>query len=123
MAERKVDVRDGRLVLVDAYSLIHRAYHALPPLSTRSGQPTQAVYGFTSMLLKLFQEERPEYMAVAFDMKGPTFRHEAFAEYKAQRAPMEEDLASQIPLVHQVVESLGLPIYMKEGFEADDCLG
>lgn len=123
MAEGNGRRRAGRLVLVDGHSLIHRAYHALPPLSTRSGQPTHAVYGFTSMLIKLLQEERPEYMAVAFDMKGPTFRHEAFAAYKAQRAPIEEDLASQIPLVHQVVESLGLPIYMEEGFEADDCLG
>ncbi|MFO7255795.1 MAG: hypothetical protein C0P70_009800, partial [Bacillota bacterium] len=77
MAEGNGRRRAGRLVLVDGHSLIHRAYHALPPLSTRSGQPTHAVYGFTSMLIKLLQEERPEYMAVAFDMKGPTFRHEA----------------------------------------------
>src|SRR5690606_41858278 len=107
--------RAGGRVPVARHSLFHRASPAPPPLSTRSGQPPHAVYGFTSMLIKLLQEERPEYMAVAFDMKGPTFRHEAFAAYKAQRAPMEEDLASQIPLVHQGVESLGLPIYMEEG--------
>ncbi|BAS27345.1 DNA polymerase I [Limnochorda pilosa] len=110
-------------MLVDAHSLIHRAYHALPPLRTRDGQPTQAVYGFTAMLIKLLQEERPEYVAVSFDLQGPTFRHQAFAGYKAQRPSMDDELASQIPLVYQVVESLRLPVHQLEGFEADDCLG
>ncbi|MCL6522940.1 MAG: DNA polymerase I, partial [Firmicutes bacterium] len=95
----------------------------LPPLSTSSGQPTHAVTGFLNMLLRLEQDHRPEYLAVVFDRRGPTFRHEAYEQYKAQRQPMEEGLASQIPLLHRLLEALRIPVYEKDGYEGDDILG
>jgi DNA polymerase I len=83
------------LALIDANALIHRAYHALPPMSTKDGKPTQAIYGFTAMLLKMFSTLKPTHVVAAFDVKGPTFRSEVFKEYKAHRKPTPDDLIEQ----------------------------
>jgi len=111
------------LLLVDANGLVYRAFFALPYFTTRDGRPTNAVYGFTTMLLKVLEEQAPTHVAVAFDRPGPTFRHEAFAEYKALRRPMPDDLRPQIALAHRVVEVLELPVFEVAGFEADDVIG
>jgi len=111
------------LVLIDGNSLLHRAYHAMPKLTTSSGKAINAVYGFVSMLFRVFVDLAPDYVAVSFDKKGPTFRHKEFAEYKAKRPKMEEDLVSQVEPVHEVVESLNIPIFEIDGYEADDVLG
>ncbi len=111
------------LYLIDGSSYLFRAYHALPPLSTRDGVPTGAVYGFTTMLLKILRDKRPEAVVVVFDPPGPTERHARFAEYKANRAEMPEELARQIPYVHRVVEAMHIPLVVQPGQEADDLLG
>lgn len=112
-----------KVLLVDGHSLFHRAFHALPPLSTREGQPTNAVYGFLQMLLALLEEEQPDYAAVALDVPAPTFRNEIFADYKGQRPPTDEALKAQLPLLPEVVDALGLSVVELEGFEADDVIG
>ncbi|HEX9721681.1 MAG TPA: DNA polymerase [Candidatus Paceibacterota bacterium] len=111
------------LLLVDANSLIHRAFHALPPLSTSRGEMTNAVYGFVSILLRAIKELDPEYIAAAFDVAGPTKRHKQFAEYKATRKEAPQELYDQFDLVKEVLRALGIPIYEKEGYEADDIIG
>lgn len=112
-----------KLVLVDGHALVYRAYHALPPeLRTSTGEPTNAVLGFTQMLLDTLRIQAPDYIVVTFD-KGRTFRHEASAEYKAQRGPMPDDLRDQMGRVRQIVEALGIPIMEEAGFEADDLIG
>jgi len=112
------------LLLFDGNALVHRAFHALPPLTvSKTGEMVNAVYGFASTLLKVFAEFKPTYWAVAFDRPTPTFRHEKFEEYKAQRPKMPEELKSQIKRVHQVVNSFHIPIFEIDGFEADDILG
>ena len=111
-----------KIIIVDANGLVHRAYHALPPLNTSSGEQTNATLGFTTMLLKVLADEKPDYMAIAFD-KGRTFRHDAFPEYKAQRPQMAEDLRPQFARVRQIVEAFGFPIFEMEGYEADDLIG
>jgi DNA polymerase-1 len=113
----------SKLLLVDGHALIYRAYHALPKtLSTSRGEPTNASFGFTQMLLEALRREEPEYAAVAFDV-GRTFRHDEFEAYKAHRPGMPDDLSVQIRRVRQVVEALGLAIYEVPGFEADDVIG
>ncbi len=114
--------RKGRLILIDAHSLIYRAFFALPPMSTSAGEVTNAVYGFTSMLA-IVLAGRPEYAVAAFDMGGPTFRTEEYAEYKAGRRAMPDDLRPQIQRVKEVLESFSIPIYGIPGFEADDIVG
>ncbi|MFP3975359.1 MAG: DNA polymerase I [Dehalococcoidia bacterium] len=111
------------LLLFDGHALIHRAFHALPPLATRDGQPTGAVFGFCSMLLKTLQELQPTHCAVAFDTAVPTFRHEQFEDYKAQRPKAPDELTAQFVPVRELVEAFNLPIFEMEGFEADDILG
>ena len=113
----------GKLVLIDGNSLLYRAFFALPPFTNAEGQMTNAVYGFTSMLFKLIDEERPEMMAVAFDLPGPTFRHERFPEYKATRERMPDELAAQIELAREVLKGLRIPTYELQGYEADDVIG
>jgi DNA polymerase-1 len=112
-----------RLMLLDSNGLIYRGYHALPPLTTSRGELVNAVFGFCSILLRGIQDLQPEYVAACFDLPGPTFRHEQFAEYKATRTPMPDDLRSQFPLVRQVVAALRIPVYEMAGFEADDVIG
>ena len=114
--------KQEKLMLIDGNALVHRAYHALPPLSGPSGEPTNAVFGFTSMLLKALAEQKPTHVVVAFDV-GRTFRHERFAAYKATRAKMAEDLAVQFRRVRQVVDAFGIAHVGVPGFEADDVLG
>lgn len=112
-----------KLVLVDGHALVYRAYHALPPdLRTSTGETTNAVLGFTQMLLDTLRNQAPEYIVLTFD-KGRTFRHEASAEYKATRGPMPDDLRDQMGRVRQIVEALGIPIMEVAGFEADDLIG
>jgi DNA polymerase-1 len=112
-----------RLVLIDGHALAYRAFHALPDdLTTSQGELTNAVYGFTSMLLNVLRDEEPTHIAVTFD-KGPTFRHEVYPDYKAHRAKMPDELRSQMDRIRQVVEALDMPIFEAEGFEADDVLG
>ena len=110
-------------VVVDGNSLMHRAFHALPPLSNEDGVFTNAVFGFLSMLLKVVGDERPRYLAVAFDMHGPTFRHKDYSEYKAGRKPTAPELIPQFDLVRQCLEQMGVRILTCPTFEADDILG
>jgi DNA polymerase-1 len=112
-----------RLFLIDAMSYIFRAYHALPRLTNRSGLSTHAVYGLNNMLRKLLTTYQPEYVAAAFDLAGPTFRHESFAEYKANRVEMPEDLAEQLPYIHRLLEAWRIPEVSYAGYEADDVIG
>lgn len=112
-----------RLVLVDGSSSLYRAFFALPPLSNSKGMPTHAILGFTTMLLKLLREEKPDAVAVAFDGPGPTTRHLEFAQYKAQRPEMPKAMVQQIPYVHRVLAAMRVPILMIPAQEADDILG
>jgi len=109
--------------LVDGSAYIYRAYHAIRNLSNSKGLPTNAAFGFTKMILKLMDTKEPEFIAVMFDVKGPTFRHEIYKEYKANRPPMPDDLAVQVPLIKDIVRGFNLSIYEKQGFEADDMIG
>ncbi|OGE26094.1 hypothetical protein A3C26_00045 [Candidatus Daviesbacteria bacterium RIFCSPHIGHO2_02_FULL_39_12] len=112
-----------RLALVDGNALLHRAYHATPPLTTSKGELVNAVYGFTSMLLRSIDELKPDFIAVAWDEKGPTFRHQAYTQYKATRGPKDDGLSSQYPRVFQVVDTLNIPEFSLSGYEADDLIG
>lgn len=112
-----------RVLLVDGHSLLFRAYHALPPLTRPDGTPTGAVYGFATMLLKALDDVAPTRVVVAFDAPDPTFRHEAFEAYKAQRETAPEDFHAQLPLAQQLLDYLQIPHLMAPGYEADDILG
>ncbi len=112
-----------RLFLIDGMSHIYRAYYAIRNLSNSRGLATNAIFGFTSMLRKLIQEQKPDYMAVAFDLEGPTLRQEKFEAYKATRKPMPEDLVPQIPYIRKVCEAFRVPVIALPGFEADDVIG
>jgi len=113
-----------KLVLIDSNALVHRAFHALPPtLSSPKGVLTNAVYGFTSVLLKMLKDLAPDYIAATYDLAGPTFRHEEFADYKIHREKAPDELYAQIPLTKEVLRFFGIPIYEKQGFEADDLIG
>ncbi len=112
-----------KLCLVDAYNQIHRAYHALPELSTAQGVQTNATYGFTTMLRRLLHEEKPDYIAVVFDPGGKTIRHEEYEEYKANRTPMPDDLRAQLPWVRKVIEAMGIAMVQLDRYEADDVIG
>jgi DNA polymerase-1 len=113
----------NRLVIVDGNAILHRAYHALPPLTAPDGSIVNAVYGFVSILIRLYREFSPTHMAVAFDRPKPTFRKEIFEGYQSKRPKMEDDLAGQIEKVHAAVRAFGIPIYELDGFEADDVIG
>ena len=112
-----------RLVLIDGNSQMYRAYHAIHGLTGPDGRSTNAVFGFITMLRKLITEQQPDLVAAAFDLKGPTFRHELAADYKANRRPMPDDLVEQIPWVHEACAALGVPTVTHEGVEADDVIG
>ncbi len=110
------------LYLLDISSYIYRAYHAIRGLSTSQGLPTNAAFGVTSMLLKVLRERQPQYLALAFDSKAPTFRHREYPEYKAHRPPMPQELAAQLPYIQKIIQGLNLPRLEMEGFEADDLI-
>lgn len=112
----------SKLLLIDGNNLFHRAYHALPPLTGRDGENSNAVYGFSNMLLKALSEVKPSYVACAFDTAAPTFRHIEFEKYKAQRPAPPPDLYPQLPKVKKVLESFGIHYLEKAGYEADDLL-
>src|SRR4030043_186837 len=111
------------IYLLDGSSYVHRAYHAISPLSNSRGLRTNAIFGFTKMLLKLFEKKRPEYLAVVLDSKGPTFRHEIYKDYKATRPPMPEELVEQLPYIKAIIQGLNIKIIEKTGYEADDIIG
>jgi DNA polymerase-1 len=112
-----------RLMLLDGYGLVYRGYFALPPLTTSKGELVNGVFGFASIVLRGIQDLQPDYLAVSFDLPGPTFRHEQFAEYKATRQKMPDDLRDQFPKVREVVKALRIPVYEMQGYEADDVIG
>lgn len=113
----------NKLLMFDGHALVFRAYHALPNLSNSKGFPTGAIFGFFSMFLKALEDIKPTHVLVTFDMKGPTFRDKLTGDYKAHRKPTPDDINLQLPRIKEVLESLNIPIYEKEGFEADDILG
>lgn len=113
----------SRFVIIDGNAIVHRAYHAIPPLTTKDGVMVNAVYGFTSMLLKVLKDLKPTHLAVSFDVAGGNFRHVKYDKYKATRVKADQELYDQMPLVHEVVEVLDIPIYEKKGYEADDVIG
>ncbi|MDV5121375.1 MAG: 5'-3' exonuclease H3TH domain-containing protein [Candidatus Scalindua sp.] len=109
--------------IIDGHSQLYQAYYAITGLTTPKGQPINAVYGFTRMLRKIIKEDKPCYMAIAFDTKGPTFRHIEYKEYKSHRKPTPDDLVSQIPLLYDVINAYNIPLFAIQGFEADDIIG
>ncbi len=112
-----------KLILIDGNAIVHRAFHALPPLKTDEGVLVNAAYGFSSMLLNLLNDKKPDYIAVSFDLAKKTFRHEEYKEYKATRKKAPDGLYEQFPIVKEIVRTFNIPIYEIEGFEADDVLG
>ena len=112
-----------KLLLVDGHSILNRAYYGLPPLTAPDGTPTGAVYGFLNILLRFFNEEKPDYLAVAFDLSAPTFRHKMYPDYKGTRKSMDDDLRVQVPIIKDVLSAMDITIVTKEGFEADDIIG
>ncbi len=112
-----------RLVLLDSHAIIHRAYHALPDFTGPAGQPTGALYGLASMLLRIATELKPDYIVACYDLPKPTVRHEAFADYKATRVKSDDALSEQLGTSRRVFEAFSIPLYEREGFEADDLLG
>ena len=111
-----------KLIAIDGNSLLYRAFFAMRYLSTSSGQPTNAVYGLTTMLLRLL-EEQPDYIAAAFDTPKPTFRHEEYDKYKAHRKPAPDALIEQGPVARELIEAFGIPVVEAPGYEADDIIG
>lgn len=118
-----IDMAKKRLVVIDGHALIHRAYHAIPPLTTKDGELVNAVYGFTTILLNVIRDLHPEYVVVAFDLPGKTKRHEEYEAYKANRVKAPDDLVGQFERVKDVVRAFDMPIYEHEGYEADDVIG
>lgn len=112
-----------RLVIVDGNAILHRAFHAIPPLTSPDGTLTNAAYGFTSMLIRLTTDLQPTHLVVAFDRPKPTFRKKLFADYQIKRPKMDEGLVNQIPLVHDLLEAFNIPVFEQDGFEADDVIG
>ena len=112
-----------KFILVDGQGLLYRAFYALPQLTTTYGQVVNAVYGFTMILIRLLEEEKPEYIVITFDTPVPTFRHKEFKEYKAHRKKMPDELIRQIPLIKEIINNYNIAICSKEGYEADDVIG
>ncbi len=113
---------DRELYLIDGSAYIYRAYHAMGPLSNSQGTPTGAIFGFTNMIVKTIKDRNPERIAVVFDSKGPTFRHDLYHEYKANRPEVPQDLIEQIPRIHELVEAYSIPVVAMQGYEADDII-
>ena len=116
----KKDVKLKRLVLLDVHAILHRAYHALPDFESSKGEPTGALYGLCTMLIKIIQELKPNYIAACFDLPGKTYRHEVYDAYKAGRAKTDDALVAQIIRSRDVFKAFNIPGYEKEGFEAGD---
>lgn len=112
-----------KFIIIDANAVLHRSFHALPPLSTKKGMLINAVYGFVTTLLKAMREFKPDYIAVAFDRKAPTFRHDEYEQYKAKRVKAPQEFYDQIPLAHQVLDALRIPVFEMDKYEADDIIG
>lgn len=112
-----------KIVLIDGHSILNRAFYGLPDLTNSEGLHTNAVYGFLNIMTKILEEEKPQYLTVAFDLHAPTFRHEMYEAYKGTRKPMPEELRQQVPLIKEVLQAMGVTIISQEGYEADDLLG
>ena len=112
-----------KIVLIDGHSILNRAYYGIPTLTNSEGLHTNAIYGFLNIMFKILEEESPEYLAVAFDLKAPTFRHKMYAEYKGTRKPMDEELREQVPVIKEVLKAMRIKTVELEGYEADDVLG
>lgn len=121
--ESKKKAEKKRIVVLDSHAIIHRAYHALPDFTGPEGQPTGALYGLSSMLLRIFSDLKPDYIAAAYDLPKPTVRHEAYAEYKGTRSKTDDALVAQLKTSRDVFKAFSIPIYEREGFEADDVIG
>ena len=112
-----------KIVLIDGHSILNRAFYGIPDLTNGEGLHTNAVYGFLNIMFKILDEEKAQYLAVAFDLKAPTFRHKMFEAYKGTRKPMPEELHQQVPVMKEMLTAMKVPLLMKEGYEADDLLG
>lgn len=112
-----------KLVLIDGHSILNRAFYGVPDLSNAQGLHTNAVYGFLNIMFKILEEEKPDYLAVAFDVHAPTFRHQMYGAYKGTRKPMPEELREQVPVMKEVLKAMGIVIVEQAGLEADDILG
>lgn len=125
MSKKEGATKEGRkkLVILDTHAILHRAYHALPDFSSSKGEPTGALYGLISMLLKIIADLKPDYIAAAYDLPGGTFRHAAYKDYKANRIKADDDLYAQIERARDVLAALGIPLYEAKGYEADDVVG
>ena len=113
----------SKIVLIDGHSILNRAFYGLPDLTNAEGLHTNAVYGFLNIMFQILEEEKPEYLTVAFDVHAPTFRHEMYSEYKGTRKPMAEELREQVPLMKEVLHAMGVRTIEQAGLEADDLLG
>ena len=112
-----------KIVLIDGHSILNRAFYGLPDLTNSEGLHTNGVYGFLNIMTRILEEEKPQYLTVAFDVHAPTFRHQMYGEYKGTRKAMPQELREQVPLIRQVLEAMGVCIVSMEGYEADDLLG
>lgn len=112
-----------KIVLIDGHSILNRAFYGVPDLTNAEGLHTNAIYGFLNIMFKILEEEKPQFLAVAFDVSAPTFRHEIYKEYKGTRKPMAEELRQQVPVMKEVLKAMGIPVLEKAGLEADDILG
>ena len=112
-----------KLVLIDGHSILNRAFYGVPDLTNSDGLHTNAVYGFLNIMFKILEEEQADHLAVAFDLKEPTFRHKMYDAYKGTRKPMPEELREQVPLMKEALQAMGVPVMTLAGYEADDILG
>ena len=112
-----------KILLIDGHSILNRAFYGLPDLTNAEGRHTGAVYGFLNIMFRIMEEEKPEYLTVAFDLSAPTFRHKRYEAYKGTRKPMPEELREQVPLIKEMLAAMGINIMSLEGYEADDLLG
>ncbi len=119
----KKNTKEKTVVLLDSHAIIHRAYHALPSFANSQGVPTGALYGLLSMIIRIIEELKPDYIVAAYDLPKPTFRHHAYENYKAGRMKADDDLVTQIISSREVFAALGIPVLDAEGFEADDVIG
>ena len=122
MPVREYHVRE-KIVLIDGHSILNRAFYGVPDLTNAEGLHTNAVYGFLNILFRILDEEKPQYLAVAFDVHAPTFRHKMYDAYKGTRHPMPQELHEQVPVIQEMLQAMGVPLLTKEGYEADDLLG